>query len=182
MREPQAAVRPPVGSRRRETHVQRHVPPPMNAATSENPTSFSAGSRLNRYFYFTGAGLREWRRAPFAGRAWIETSVAVDVYVSGGEKETLWVECAMWGERGQKVAEYVTKGSSVTVQGRVSLGSYEGNPKLKLDVQELTLQGGKPNEGEQRGTKPGGGQKYEGRKATAPVQSNDPFIGDDIPF
>ena len=40
----------------------------------------------------------------------------------------------------------------------------------------------KPNQDGQRGTKPGGGQKYEGRKATAPVQSNDPFIDDDIPF
>lgn len=115
-----------------------------------------------------------------AGKPVLGFSVAVDVYVSG-VKETLWVDCAMWGERGQKVAEYVTKGSSVTVQGRVSLDSYEGNPKLKLDVQELTLQGGKPNEGEQRGTKPGGGQKYGGRQA--PAQQADTFAEDpDIPF
>lgn len=121
-----------------------------------------------------------------AGKPVLGFSVAVDVYVSGGEKETLWVECAMWGERGQKVAEYVTKGSSVTVQGRVSLDSYEGNPKLKLDVQELTLQGGKPNEGEQRGTKPGGGQKYGGQKYGGrqdPAQQADTFAEDpEIPF
>lgn len=118
-----------------------------------------------------------------AGKPVLGFSVAVDVYVGGGEKETLWVDCSMWGERGQKVAEYVTKGSSVTVQGRITLDSYEGKPKLKLDVQELTLQGGGQGEGEKPArttNKPG--QKYGADKpAHAAPQSNDPF-GDDLPF
>lgn len=120
-----------------------------------------------------------------AGKPVLGFSVAVDVYVGGGEKETLWVECAMWGERGQKVADYVTKGASVTVQGRVSLDSYEGKPKLKLDVQELTLQGGKPEGGERQAqSEAKGGTPGRTRNAPpAPTRGNDPFPDDsDIPF
>ena len=119
-----------------------------------------------------------------AGKPVLGFSVAVDVYVGGGEKETLWVDCAMWGERGQKVADYVTKGASVTVQGRVSLDSYEGKPKLKLDVQELTLQGGKPEGGErQAASGSNGGTPGRTRNAPpAPTRGNDPFPDDDIPF
>ena len=128
-----------------------------------------------------------------AGKSVLGFSVAVDVYVGGGEKETLWVDCSMWGERGQKIADYVTKGTSVTVQGRITLDSYEGKPKLKLDVQELTLQGGKSDGGERQDEKPKAEHKPEGysgkggggrsRSAPmAPTRGNDPFPDDDIPF
>lgn len=128
-----------------------------------------------------------------AGKPVLGFSVAVDVYVGGGEKDTLWIDCSMWGERGQKVADYVTKGASVTVQGRITLDSYEGKPKLKLDVQELTLQGGKPDGGERQDEKPKAEHKPEGysgknggggsRSAPmAPTRGNDPFPDDDIPF
>ncbi len=127
-----------------------------------------------------------------AGKPVLGFSVAVDVYVGGGEKETLWVDCSMWGERGQKVAEYVTKGASVTVQGRITLDSYEGKPKLKLDVQELTLQGGKPETADRQDDKPKEEFKPQGykgagggRSRSAPIaqtRGNDPFPDDDIPF
>lgn len=128
-----------------------------------------------------------------AGKSVLGFSVAVDVYVGGGEKETLWVDCSMWGERGQKIADYVTKGTSVTVQGRITLDSYEGKPKLKLDVQELTLQGGKSDGSERQDEKPKAEHKPEGyigkggggrsRSAPmAPTRGNDPFPDDDIPF
>ncbi len=129
-----------------------------------------------------------------AGESVLGFSVAVDVYVGGGEKETLWVDCSMWGERGAKVAEYVTKGASVTVQGRISLDSYEGQPKLRLNVQELTLQGGKREEGQRQDEKPKAEHKPQGYSGTgggggrsrsapmAPTRGNDPFPDDDIPF
>lgn len=119
-----------------------------------------------------------------AGKPVLGFSVAVDVYVGGGEKETLWVDCSMWGDRGQKVADYVTKGSSVTVQGRITLDSYEGQPKLKLDVQELTLQGGKQDDGEKpaRTTNKGGTPSRTRSAPEAPTRGNDPFPDDDIPF
>lgn len=116
-----------------------------------------------------------------AGKPVLGFSVAVDVYAGGGEKETLWVDCSMWGERGEKVAQYVTKGSNVTVSGRISLDSYEGQPKLRLDVQELTLQGGKREEGEQP-AKPAASGGRARQAPAAPTRGNDPFPDDDIPF
>lgn len=117
-----------------------------------------------------------------AGKPVLGFSVAVDVYVGGGEKETLWVDCSMWGERGQKVADYVTKGGSVTVQGRITLDSHEGTPKLKLDVQELTLQGGKQDDSERKPSTKGGTPSRTRSAPEAQTRGNDPFPEDEIPF
>ena len=43
-------------------------------------------------------------------------SVAVEDR-SGREKQTLWFDCSIWGQRGEKLAQYLTKGSKVTVSG-----------------------------------------------------------------
>jgi single-strand DNA-binding protein len=65
----------------------------------------------------------------------------------GDKKSTLWVSCAIWGERGEKLAQYLTKGSAVTVSGDVDVRAYkskDGEPKaeITLNVQRVTLQGG----------------------------------------
>lgn len=73
-------------------------------------------------------------------------SIAVDER-KGGEKSTLWVDCSIWRERGEKLAPYLTKGTSVTVAGPITPDVYEGKPKIRLDVQQLTLQGGAKGEG-----------------------------------
>lgn len=63
-----------------------------------------------------------------------------------GNYETLWVDCAVWGDRADKLSQYITKGTKLAVSGSVDVDSYEGNngfvPKLTLMVNELTLQGG----------------------------------------
>lgn len=61
--------------------------------------------------------------------------------------ETTWVRCAMWGERGKKVAEYLTKGTKVAAVGTLTARVHEGKTYLELDVQELELLGSKPSEG-----------------------------------
>lgn len=33
----------------------------------------------------------------------------------GDNKKTQWVECSLWGDRGQKVAQYLLKGSQIVV-------------------------------------------------------------------
>lgn len=63
-----------------------------------------------------------------------------------GNYETLWVDCAIWGDRADKLSQYITKGTKLAVSGSVDVDSYEGNngfvPKLTMMVNELTLQGG----------------------------------------
>ena len=69
-----------------------------------------------------------------------------------GNYETLWIDCAVWGDRAEKLSQYITKGTKLAVSGSVDVDSYEGNngfvPKLTMMVNELTLQGGGQSQGQ----------------------------------
>lgn len=86
-----------------------------------------------------------------------------------GNNLTLWVDCALWGVRAEALGQYLTKGSKVTVTGEADVSSYEGQngfvPKLTLRVQDITLQGG----GQQQGQQAGAGQ-YQQHQAPAQNQ------------
>ena len=43
----------------------------------------------------------------------------------GDNKKTSWVTCKVFGERAEKLAQYVTKGSAVTVTGAFQLDEWE---------------------------------------------------------
>jgi single-strand DNA-binding protein len=96
------------------------------------------------------------------------TSFSVGVS-NGRDKETTWYRCSLWGARGEKLASYLTKGSKVTVAGRFTAGTYEGKPDLKIDVAEVTLQGGKQD----------GGNTGNGSRTRAPAGDD---LDDDVPF
>ena len=95
----------------------------------------------------------------------------------GKDKPTIWWSCALFGKRGESLAQYLTKGSQVTVSGSVSERDWtdkEGNARKSMDVRvnEIALQGGgqKQDEAPQR----------EPAKREAPQA--DPFADQDIPF
>lgn len=55
---------------------------------------------------------------------------------------TNWVGCVMFGKRAQAVAQYLTKGTKVTVQGKLHYSTWQGNDgkthsKLEVMVDEL---------------------------------------------
>ncbi len=55
---------------------------------------------------------------------------------------TNWVDCVMFGKRAQSVAQYLTKGTKVSVQGKLHYSSWQGNDgkthsKLEVMVDEL---------------------------------------------
>lgn len=60
----------------------------------------------------------------------------------GQNKRTLWFDCSWFGSRGEKVAQYLTKGSKVTVSGDFSTREHEGKTYLQVRVNDVTLQGG----------------------------------------
>ena len=62
----------------------------------------------------------------------------------GQNKRTLWFDCSWFGGRGEKVAQYLTKGSKVTVSGDFSTREHDGKTYLQVRVNDVTLQGGKP--------------------------------------
>ncbi len=72
-------------------------------------------------------------------------SIAVDQGY-GEKKTTMWVDCAMWGSRGEKLHQYMTKGTVVEVAGEPSIRTYEakGATKavLQVRIDSLKLHGG----------------------------------------
>lgn len=125
------------------------------------------------------------------GQSVTNFSVAVDVGF-GDKKRTLWIGAAMWGERGEKVARYLTKGTAVTISGDVDLRQYDkkdgsAGAEITLNVQRLTLQGSRDG-GSQGGQ--GGSQESQERRSgggqppsSGAAASGSDFEPDtDIPF
>lgn len=95
-------------------------------------------------------------RSTDGGQSVTNFSIAVDRGKDkDGEKNApLWVRATMWGERGKKVAPYLTAGTIVSVSGDIELESYEkeGNTitNIKVRVDQLSLLGGgKKDEGDE---------------------------------
>src|SRR5690606_4108274 len=98
-------------------------------------------------------------------------SLAVDSGF-GDKKQTLWLDCSAWGDRFAKVGEYITKGSQLGVTGELGTREYDGKTYLTLRVADVTLVGGKRDDGERRTQ-----QRQERQSAPA-----DDFRDDIIPF
>ena len=90
------------------------------------------------------------------------------------EKITNWWRVSIWGKRGEALAQYLTKGASVTVIGEFSLTEYDGKPQLNIRANEIALQGGRADGGEQRQPKPA--------KQDAGSWSAKDDLDDEIPF
>lgn len=69
-------------------------------------------------------------------------TVAVDQR-NGRDKTTNWWRVSLWGQRGEKLAQYIRKGDNITVTGEFSLGEYEGKAQLNVNANDVALQGGK---------------------------------------
>jgi len=109
-----------------------------------------------------------------AGKAVTGFSAAVDSGY-GDNKQTLWLDCSAWGERYEKVAPYLTKGSQVFVQGELGTREHEGKTYITVRVAEIKLVGGKPS---------GEAPKPSRAPAERPQQETAAggFADEDIPF
>lgn len=99
-------------------------------------------------------------------------TVAVDTR-NGRDKETAWLRCSLWGKRGESLAPYLRKGTSVTVSGELSFSEYEGKPQQNVNVQGVALQGGKSEQEGPSGNARGGGGGFDADTGE---------LDDDIPF
>ena len=92
----------------------------------------------------------------------------------GERKQTVWLDCRLWGERGEKLAQYLTKGAQIVVDGDIGTREHEGKTYLTLDVRDVKLCGG--------------GKSGNGKDDSAPQTSSrgaapsGSFEDDDIPF
>ncbi len=140
---------------------------------------------MNQAFFAGRLGRDAELRHTASGTAVLSLSLAID-QVRKGEKSTLWVDCSLWGERAEKLAQWLTKGSSVAVTGEAGIRTYEardGSSKATITctVRELTMLGGKREEPAQaERLAPRAEPRYTPRAPVAPVP--DAVKDDDIPF
>lgn len=57
-------------------------------------------------------------------------------------RDAFFFDCSLWGLRGAKVAQYLTKGTTVSVIGDLGRREHEGRTYITVNVSELTLAGG----------------------------------------
>ena len=68
----------------------------------------------------------------------------------GDKKRTIWFDCSIFGKRGEKLADYLTKGSRVVVSGEFGTREYEGKTYFTVRVNEIELMGGGERKDESR--------------------------------
>jgi len=119
-----------------------------------------------------------------AGKAVTGWALAVDKGW-GDNKQTVWLDCSLWGERGEKLAQHITKGSQLGVTGEIGTREHDGKTYVTLDVRDVTLVGGK-QEGNGGGSNSGAPARQRPARATDNVPSAaetaSEFADDDIPF
>jgi single-strand DNA-binding protein len=94
----------------------------------------------------------------------------------GRDKGTIWWNCTLFGKRGEALAQYLTKGQSVTVVGTVTEREWqdkEGAKRKSMDVRvsEIALQGGRKDS-----------EPQEERRAAPKPAPVDDIDDQDIPF
>ena len=100
-----------------------------------------------------------------SGKAVAGWSLAVDDGW-GQNKQTVWLDCSLWGDRAEKLAPYITKGAQIGVTGSIGTREHDGKTYVTLRVQDVTLLGGKGERGQQQDQQPAAVPDYD----------------DDIPF
>lgn len=77
-----------------------------------------------------------------------------------GKDKTLWWSCSLFGKRAESLSSYLTKGQPVTVIGNVSEESWtdkqsgQERKNMKVRVNEVALQGRKPDDAPRQAAKP----------------------------
>lgn len=86
-----------------------------------------------------------------SGKKVVSFSIADDIGW-GDKKRTQWLKCAMFGERAEKVAPYLTKGSIVQIHGEPESEAWikdgEAKSTIKVLVNDVKLFGGSSPTGE----------------------------------
>ena len=108
----------------------------------------------------------------------------------GDNKKTHWINCAIFGERGTKLAPYLRKGDPVTVVGELSHPrTYEAGNETRVAqdmiVREVALQGSSrgENSAPPRPRDTSGSTSGEGRSSGGSAGHSAPAdFDEDIPF
>lgn len=110
--------------------------------------------------------------------------------LDSGERveETTFVDITLWGRQAEIAAQYLTKGRSVFVEGRLQLDSWEdkqtGQKRSKLRVigENVQFLGGRGEGGGEGGSSERPPQRRAPAPAAGAEEPSERFDDDDIPF
>ena len=121
-----------------------------------------------------------------SGTAILEFSLAVDTGF-GDKKSSFWLKCSMFGERGQKLSQYMLKGQQVIVSGEFFPRAYQagdGTTKVSMELRlnAVELIGGKQDGGRREAPEPK--PEPSARQQAPAAKTGSPFddMDDSIPF
>lgn len=90
-----------------------------------------------------------------------------------------FVDCNIWGKRAEALAQYLTKGLKVAVEGRLHYSSWEdknsGGKRSKIDVTVDEIELMSSRDGQQGGSRQRGGGRQQQRQSQ-------PYSDEDVPF
>lgn len=96
-------------------------------------------------------------------------------------EDTTFVDVSMFGKTAEVAGEYLRKGSSVLIEGRLKLDTWERdgkkNSKLKVVCEKMQMLGGKGGERSERRE-----ETQERRRPETQTRNDAPPPSDDIPF
>lgn len=125
---------------------------------------------MNRGVFIGNLGKDAELRSTQAGQQVCVFSVAATSRYKDKAKTT-WVRCDLWGKRAEALAQYLTKGLKVYIEGEIDIDTYGDKPSLKLVVSTIELLG-----------TPGKNNGYSTAQAKTPLGvTSDPYQ-DDVPF
>lgn len=102
------------------------------------------------------------------------------------QEKTTWVDCAYWTDR-TTVAQYLTKGKQVFVEGQPEARSFQRNDgtpgsSLSLRVREVQLLGGRSDSGSYQQNASAGSMAAPQSSSAAEVAGEAIPQSDDLPF
>jgi single-strand DNA-binding protein len=141
---------------------------------------------MSNVFSFTGTVGRDAEvKAMPSGQSVMNVTVANNVGF-GDRQQTLWLRVALWGKRGETLAQYLRKGQQVFVSGELTQREYQaadGSMKSSLELNATVIDLlGKRNDQAAAAPAP---QNFQTASAPSSYSAPDNFAAafdDDIPF
>ena len=130
-------------------------------------------------FNFTGNLGNDCRAGQAGQTPVVNFSVAVKSGY-GQNEQTIWVDCALFGNRATALAPYLTKGQTVAVSGELGTREHNGKTYITCKVNDVTLVGGKPQQQGQQQQPQAWGQQQQ--QAPQQFANQQPVVDQDIPF
>lgn len=108
------------------------------------------------------------------------------------KEDVTFIDVTLWGRTAEIAGEYLSKGRSVLIEGRLQLDTWQdketgkNRSKLKVVGEQMTMLGGRGDGGGSDGGGSGGGRSSGGRAQSAAdsfyESSQEDDAGGDVPF